>query len=93
MSDASYVRILAGVAIGFIFLRFLPFVGLIGIFGFAFLEIAIPVLLIRWWVRYRGLQTTDPDFPRAKKTVVLTAAGVVLFFVLRITKIVVISPF
>jgi hypothetical protein len=77
-SDASYLKIMAGTALTFWLLRFVPFLSLIGIVGFIFLEIAIPVMAIRWWVKFGSVRTDDPDFSRARRTTMLVGIGAVL---------------
>lgn len=84
-SDASYLKIMAGSALTFFLARFIPFLSLVGIVGFAFLEIAIPVMAIRWWVKYRSIKTDDPDFTQAKLTASYVGGGAVIFFLLVIT--------
>jgi hypothetical protein len=33
------------------------------------LLVGIPIWAIVWWVRYNAIETADPDFVRARKTV------------------------
>ena len=81
-SDASYLKIMLSVLIPFGVLIFFPFLGLAGLVGFVFLKYAIPVMTIRWWVKYGRLKTTDPDFSKARGTVILvsTISFLVLLF-------------
>jgi hypothetical protein len=53
---------------------FFPFLGLAGIVGFVFLKYAVPVMTIRWWVKYGRLKTADSDFRSARNTVILISA-------------------
>jgi hypothetical protein len=85
-SDASYLKIMTGCALIFFFLRFVPLISQLGFMGFLFLEIAIPVMTIRWWIKYGRIQTDDPDFPEAKLTATYVAGGVFLFLLFLATK-------
>jgi hypothetical protein len=85
-SDASYLKIMTGCALAFFLLRFVPFLGLAGIAGFFFLEIAIPVMTIRWWIKFGPTKSDDPEFARAKRIAMLVGIGTALFFVLLVTK-------
>jgi hypothetical protein len=89
-SDASYLKIMAGCALTFFFLRFVPFLGLAGIVGFFFLEIAIPVMTIRWWIKFGSTKSADTEFVRAKRIAMLVGIGTILFFALLATKTVII---
>jgi hypothetical protein len=41
-----------------------------------FLRIAIPVMVVRWWIKLGGIKTTDPDFAGAKRaTIVVGIVG------------------
>jgi hypothetical protein len=70
-SDASYLRTAAISILVFIGVMFIPFMGLVGLFGYYFLLIAVPVLAIRWWVRFGRIQADDSDFRRARVTVIV----------------------
>ncbi len=84
-SDASYLKIMAGCALTFFISRFFPFLSLVGIVGFAFLEIAIPVMTIRWWLKYRSIKTDDPDFVQAKLSASYVGGGALLFLLFVLT--------
>jgi len=73
-SDASYLKIMLGILIPFGLSILTPFLGLIGIVGFVFIKYAVPVMTIRWWVKYGRLKTTDSDFRKARGTVILVSA-------------------
>jgi hypothetical protein len=86
-NDASYVRILAGSLIGFFLLYLVPFMGLVGIVGYYFLLVLVPILAIRWWVKFSSIQTDDPDYRRARRNVMIALAiwaAFLLFFSVRI---------
>ena len=82
-SDASYLKIMLAILIPFGILIFFPFLGLAGMFGFIFIKYAVPVMTIRWWIKYGRIKTTDPDFHKARGTVILVSAisFLVLLFV------------
>ncbi len=82
-NDASTLKAMGGVTAVFFVLLFVPLLGMIG-YGFYLLAIAIPILAIRWWTRYGALQSTDPEFDKAEKTVIWFGAGSAVFFVLAI---------
>jgi hypothetical protein len=81
-SDASYLKIMAGCALAFFILRFVPLFGLIGFGGFLFLEFAIPVMAIRWWIKFGSIKTDDPEFASAKQAALFVAIGATVFFLL-----------
>jgi hypothetical protein len=85
-SDASYLKIMLGVLIPFGVLIFFPFLGLAGIVGFVFIKYAVPVMTIRWWIKYGRLKTTDSDFRSARGTVILVSAiSFLILVLLRVT--------
>jgi hypothetical protein len=95
-SDASYLKIMAGSILTFfclrvatsLFLRFVPFLGLVGTVGVWFLEVAIPVMTIRWWIMYGDIRIDDPGFARARRTALFVGVGVAVFlFFIAIGKI------
>lgn len=73
-SDASYIRILAGSIIAFFFLFLVPFLGIVGVVGYYVLLVLVPVMAIRWLVRYASVRTQDGDFRRAKRNVGIALA-------------------
>jgi len=70
-SDASYLKILAWALVTFFCQIFVPFLGLVGIVGLWFLRIAIPVMVVRWWIKFGSIKTDDPDFARAKRAAII----------------------
>src|ERR1041384_2845385 len=64
-NQAKWMRNAAGVMWLFLLLRmfFVPAAG----WGYIGTFFAIPVWLIMWQVRFRGLETSDPDFKTAKR--------------------------
>jgi hypothetical protein len=85
-SDASYLKTAAFLMWAFLGLSFIPLVPLVG-WGFLFTFIAVLVMLIRWQVKFGGIQTGDPDYPRAKSSknlaLLLWVAAFVVGFVVR----------
>jgi hypothetical protein len=68
-SDASFLRTMAIGILVFFGLIFLPFVGFLGMLGYYFLMFAVPFMTIRWWVKFRGIDSEESDFRRARGTV------------------------
>jgi hypothetical protein len=65
---ASWLRNVAGAYAIFVAIRnILPFFAIGSSIVLPIMFIALPIMLIRWWVRYGRLQTDDPDYPRAKR--------------------------
>jgi uncharacterized membrane protein YvbJ len=65
-SDASFLRTTAGgmwVLLAISLIPFIPFV----YYGFVFTFILVIVLLIRWQLRFANINTTDPDYAKAKR--------------------------
>ncbi len=77
-SDASFLRTAAISVLVFIGVMFIPFMGLLGIVGYYFLLVAVPFLAIRWWVRFGRIQADDSDFRRARVTVIVISALIVI---------------
>jgi hypothetical protein len=70
-SDASYLRVMGTCSAGFFLLRYVPFLGGIGNIGFLGLLVAVPAMSLRWWARFAGLPTTDAEYVRARRNVLL----------------------
>ena len=71
-SDANFLKLMARALAGFFLLSFVPFVPLVG-WGSLILFIAVPIMLVRWWIKYRNLQTSDPDYERARRDTIIAA--------------------
>jgi hypothetical protein len=80
-SDASYLKIMAGSSFIFLFLRLFPFLSLMGAIGFWFLELAVPLMTIHWWLCYGAIRIDDPGFARARRTALVVGLGVGLFLI------------
>src|SRR5580698_9018037 len=72
-SDASYLKIMLGILILFGATIFFPFLGLAGLVGFVFIKYAVPFMVIRWWIKYGSIKTTDPDFKSARKAAIFVS--------------------
>jgi hypothetical protein len=85
-SDASYLKIMLSILIPFAAVIFFPFLGLAGLVGFVFIKYALPVMIIRWWIRYGRIKTNDSDFPNARKTVIwVSAISLIVLLFVRVT--------
>jgi hypothetical protein len=80
-SDASYLKIMAGSSFIFLFLRLFPFLSLMGAIDFWFLELAVPLMTIHWWLCYGAIRIDDPGFARARRTALVVGLGVGLFLI------------
>lgn len=84
-SDASFLRIAAVTMWIFLGLQVIPFIPLVG-WGFIATFFVVIVLIIRWMVKFGGLQTNDKDFQQAKRSailaVILWLAALVGFIIL-----------
>jgi hypothetical protein len=81
-SDASSLKIMAGVILVFFALSFAPIVGYLGYWGLLFLLFAVPVMVVRWWVKFGSIQTAESDFKRARGTVIaISIPGAILPFI------------
>jgi hypothetical protein len=80
-SDASYLRIMVSTAATFFCLQIVPFISMLARFGFLFLELAVPAMSIRWWIKFMAIQTEDPEFARARSSAKIIAIGSILFLV------------
>lgn len=71
-SDANYLKIMARALAAFYLLNWIPFMPLVG-WGFLILLVVVPVMLVRWWVKYRDIQTGDQDYEKAKRDPIIAA--------------------
>jgi hypothetical protein len=75
-SDASYMKSTALALPVFFVLRFIPFLSGLGSLGFTVLLFVIPGWTLRWWLKYRTIETADADFRRARKSVLIVGITV-----------------
>jgi len=84
-SDANFLKIMARALAVFFLAIWFPIIGGLAGWGFLILLIAVPVMLIRWWIKYRGIQTGDPDYELAKRDSIVAVViwcGVVVVWLL-----------
>ena len=67
--QASSTRITALMMPVFFVLSFAPFIGGIGSLGIAVATVVVLYNGLQWHRRYRGLESADPDLPRARKAI------------------------
>lgn len=77
-SDGSYLKIMAGMLLTFFLLRYVPFLGLIGSAGFYFLLVAVPIMAIRWWIKFGSIRTRDSGFRTARFAVIASGTFAVV---------------
>jgi len=66
-NDASYLKITARAMPVFYLISFIPVVGVFAGWGFLFLIVAVPVMALLWWIRFRAVESSDPDLRKAKR--------------------------
>jgi hypothetical protein len=81
-SDASFLRTIAGTTVVFFGLSMIPFLGIAQWGVLVLVFIVLPVMLIRWWVKFGKIQSDDSDFRRARRDALLVGGGWFLLFVL-----------
>jgi hypothetical protein len=67
VSDAGNLRAYAGTCAGAFLISFLPLARCVAFPFFLVTAAVIPVLLIRWQVRYSALSSSDSDFGEARR--------------------------
>ncbi len=82
ISDASFLRIMAGTEMTFFVLRFVPFLAGLGGLGYLVLLLALPGMTARWWLRFGKLSSSDAEFIAARQNSLLYGVGGTVFFVL-----------
>jgi len=81
-SDASYLKVMAIAVLVTFVLSFVPFVSFLGTCALIFLLFAVPIMLVRWWVKFGSLQTSEQDFSRARGIVIgISIPGALLPFI------------
>jgi hypothetical protein len=87
-SDASYMKSTALTLPVFFAVRFVPFISGAGTLGFWVLLVAIPFWALRWLLKYRGIESDDAEFRKARSTVkwigIIVAAVLLVFLALNI---------
>jgi uncharacterized membrane protein YvbJ len=81
-SDASYLKTAALALLALLALSLIPFLPFV-FYGSAFIFLALIVLLVRWQLKFSNLNTTDPDYQKAKRNknlaLVLWVASIPVF--------------
>lgn len=94
-SDASYMKSTALALPVFFVLRFVPFLSGLGSLGFTVLLFVIPGWTLRWWLKYRKIETADADFRRARKSVLIVGITVscllVIFAILFVASVLLVA--
>ena len=73
-SDASYLKIMARAMALLYAISWVPLIGGVGTIGFLILVVGVPIMGIRWYVKYSGIPTKDADYNRAKRDAVIAMA-------------------
>lgn len=67
--EATILKVMArALAVSFLAVAMSVIEGL-AFLAFITLLILVPVMLIRWWIKYRSLPATNPDYARARQEV------------------------
>lgn len=86
-SDASYIRIMAGLLWALFGLSLIPFVAWLAGVGYLFLAVAVPFKIWRWRRKLAHVDSVDPELERARRIVgvsfLLWLGFVLLYLVLR----------
>jgi len=86
-SDASYLKTASLVMWAFLGLNFIPFVPLVG-WAFLVTFFVVLVMIVRWQMKFGGLKTEDPDYPRARRSknlaILLWLGALFVAFVIRL---------
>jgi hypothetical protein len=72
-SNASYLTTIVWMMLPFLVLTFSPFLFFfwpIGVLGFLFLGVAVPIKIIQWRSKFGKIRSSDPDFKRAKIAII-----------------------
>lgn len=71
--DGFFLTTMArALAICFIALTF-SILSKLALAGFLILLVAVPLMLVRWWIKYRGLQTEEHNYKIAKLKTIMAA--------------------
>jgi len=76
-SDASFLRIAAVAMFVFLGLSMIPFLPLV-YWGFLITFLVSVVLLVRWQMRFGTLNTSDPDYQKAKRSRMIAAVLIMI---------------
>jgi hypothetical protein len=85
-SDAGYLKNAAFLMWGLLAVSLIPFVPWVS-WGFLFTFLAVIVLLVRWYLKYAEINTSDPDYQKARGWIylvgILWLAALPVGFVIR----------
>jgi hypothetical protein len=85
-SDSGYIRNAALLMWGLLLVSFIPFIPGVGM-GFLMAGGVVTFMLIRWFVMYGEVKTSDPDYQKARQSVylsiVLLAAAIPVLFLVK----------
>jgi hypothetical protein len=65
-SDASYLKTAAFALLTLLAISLIPFVPLV-LYGAVFIFFALIVMIVRWQLKFSHINTTDPDYQKAKR--------------------------
>jgi len=86
--SAGHLKISAAALIACYLLHFLPIIDIPAIVGLLVLLVILPGWSLRWWEKYSKIESTNPEFTKARKTVkmvgLLVAAMTLILFALQI---------
>ena len=63
-----------GILIPFALSLFFALLGVAGLLSVALIKYAIVIMIIRWWLKYGRIETTNSGYRRARTTVILVSA-------------------
>lgn len=65
-SDASYLKTAAFALLTLLAISLIPFVPLV-LYGAVFIFFSLIVMIVRWQLKFSNINTTDPDYQKAKR--------------------------
>jgi hypothetical protein len=73
-NDGNFIQTMARATIVMYLVSWAPLIGGAGGWGFLILMLSIPVMIVRWWLKYRNIQTGDQDYQVARGRTVISLA-------------------
>ncbi|MEO6724498.1 MAG: hypothetical protein ABIP14_04285 [Blastocatellia bacterium] len=71
--EATFLKAMARLLVACFLALVLSFVENFALWAFLIFLTAVPMMLVRWWIKYRNLQTTDQNYATAKRDVAVAA--------------------
>ena len=71
--EAMFLRAMARLLVACFLALAMSFVEKYALPAFLLFLIAVPIMVISWWIKYRNLQTTDQSYASAKRDVAVAA--------------------